>query len=406
MKKIFRQIFVLTAMAALVAACGKDSKPENSGSTEPEKPAEETKPTLTISADNAFTDNAANVTLTLSEAASKNVTVALKLDESSTLADANLTFSKSASIKKGETKAQVEVKFDAKDLAAGDYTAVIALDNATYVNFTKGDKVSIKATVEQKQEPEPQPGGSAKLLALDDPNLYSNFLFEDKKVELTNFTYEVRFYSTQWNTGGVSNRLCAFDNNDESKSVCLRISDQASGSGKLQVIGTGLTGNWVVDPVFETNKWYTISVVCDGTNMTVYYNGDQVGQHALSAGTTMTFERFELGMSWDDGSNWPNQQKFYGYIGDTRVWSVARSASEIKASLCEVDPHSAGLEAYWKFDEGQGHIFKDATGKGRDMDWSKTFYIHNGGSGKPATAYDGSAAVEGKWTSVDFGRCN
>ncbi|WP_420477421.1 hypothetical protein, partial [Noviherbaspirillum sp. ST9] len=46
--------------------------------------------------------------------------------------------------------------------------------------------------------------------------------------------------------------------------------------------------------------------------------------------------------------------------------------SEIKVGNCAVDPHLEGLVAYWKFNEGNGAIFKDATGHGYDMDWSKT----------------------------------
>ena len=30
------------------------------------------------------------------------------------------------------------------------------------------------------------------------------------------------------------------------------------------------------------------------------------------------------------------------------------------------------IQAYWKFNEGTGHVFKDATGHGFDMDWTNT----------------------------------
>ena len=32
--------------------------------------------------------------------------------------------------------------------------------------------------------------------------------------------------------------------------------------------------------------------------------------------------------------------------------------------MTQVSPKSVGLEAYWRFNEGQGNVFEDATGKG------------------------------------------
>ena len=49
------------------------------------------------------------------------------------------------------------------------------------------------------------------------------------------------------------------------------------------------------------------------------------------------------------------------------------SPSEIAGGLCGVDPQSDGLVGYWKFNEGEGHIFHDASGNGLDMDWKFWF---------------------------------
>ena len=50
-------------------------------------------------------------------------------------------------------------------------------------------------------------------------------------------------------------------------------------------------------------------------------------------------------------------------------------------NLCGVDSQSEGLVAYWKMNEGEGHIFKDATGHGYDMDWTNTAREINEGAG-------------------------
>jgi hypothetical protein len=40
--------------------------------------------------------------------------------------------------------------------------------------------------------------------------------------------------------------------------------------------------------------------------------------------------------------------------------------------LTLVSPKSVGLEAYWRFNEGQGNVFEDATGKGHTLTTSAT----------------------------------
>ena len=60
------------------------------------------------------------------------------------------------------------------------------------------------------------------------------------------------------------------------------------------------------------------------------------------------------------------------YIDYIRVWTVARSASEIKAGLCDVANNAEGLAAYWRFataDDIDGTWLLDRVGQ-NDIDWS------------------------------------
>lgn len=43
-----------------------------------------------------------------------------------------------------------------------------------------------------------------------------------------------------------------------------------------------------------------------------------------------------------------------------------RTEAQLKNNMNSVDPNSEGLLGYWKMDEGQGYVFKDATGHGND----------------------------------------
>ena len=42
---------------------------------------------------------------------------------------------------------------------------------------------------------------------------------------------------------------------------------------------------------------------------------------------------------------------------ECRLWSVARTQSQIKFNMYRVNPESEGLLAYWRFDEGEGCEF-------------------------------------------------
>lgn len=103
-------------------------------------------------------------------------------------------------------------------------------------------------------------------------------------------------------------------------------------------------------------------------------------------------------MSWE---SYPAKQYFNGRIAEIRVWDRALTASEIQLGLCGVDPQSEGLRAYWKMNEGEGHIFHDATGNGYDMDWSNTVR-DNTGSGA-LNSFDKSGEV--RWLDDDKNRC-
>ena len=47
-----------------------------------------------------------------------------------------------------------------------------------------------------------------------------------------------------------------------------------------------------------------------------------------------------------------------------RLWNVARTSTQLKNNVNNVDPKSEGLLGYWKMNEGHGYTFEDATGNG------------------------------------------
>lgn len=120
--------------------------------------------------------------------------------------------------------------------------------------------------------------------------------------------------------------------------------------------------------------WTHLAVVLDGTNATIYQDGQNVGSAALPAdfaGVDLTkyyngwrqVQFFSIGRSVD------NTRSFCGKMAEVRLWNRALSADEINAEnhFYTVDPDSEGLVAYWKLNEGEGTVFRDSTSNGNDL---------------------------------------
>ncbi len=231
-------------------------------------------------------------------------------------------------------------------------------------------------------------------LNVSNTNLYSNFIFpDDKKQELANFTYEIKFYSEQWHSIA---RLCSFTSKDEKRSSMLRFGEAGMDVNALQWVSPN--GSIVSSTRFSTERWYTVSLAYTGSQLTMYVDGVKDSEGA-GDGKPVDFQRFELGMSW---TGYRSSQYFRGRIAEVRVWNRALSSAELKMGLCGVDPESEGLVAYWKMNEGEGHIFKDATGHGFDMDWSNTTREVSEGQGLTPNL-DYSSAIA--WDSDDINKC-
>ncbi|MDE7126027.1 MAG: LamG domain-containing protein, partial [Muribaculaceae bacterium] len=204
-------------------------------------------------------------------------------------------------------------------------------------------------------------------LHISNTSLYSNFIFDDNQaIELGAFTYEIKCYSEAWHSIA---RLCSFTGKAEQRSSMLRFGEGGYPVNSLQWVAAPADGgNMVSNTLFAENRWYMISLVYDGKRCTMYVDGVKDVEKDAD-GEPVTFQRFELGMSW---AGYPASQWFRGRVAEVRVWDFARSAADIANTICSVDPNSEGLRAYWKMNEGEGSIFHDATGNGYDMDWKNT----------------------------------
>lgn len=146
----------------------------------------------------------------------------------------------------------------------------------------------------------------------------------------------------------------------------VRIGDEDRPRDQLQCVAPG--GNFPgpnVVPALPINEWVHIAIVYDATtNERIYYKD---GVKVYSDNATLGSFSLVSGKGCYIGKAWDDTRWLPGDISEVRIWNVQRSAEEIAKNPYEVDPHTPGLVAYWKFNEGTGSTIKDQTGNGNDI---------------------------------------
>ena len=128
--------------------------------------------------------------------------------------------------------------------------------------------------------------------------------------------------------------------------------------------------------LLQPNEWYHVAVVYDTEKKTAfmyvdgreqssiedYGTGEPINLGMQKPGDFM----FKIGHSYGEPDDMGRQLD--GEICEARIWNVARSQQEIFDNMYNIeDPtNTPGLQAYWKFNEGEGDIAKDYTEHGND----------------------------------------
>lgn len=129
------------------------------------------------------------------------------------------------------------------------------------------------------------------------------------------------------------------------------------------------------DKQLDDNTWYHVALTYDTENKkaVMYVDGqeqsriDDFGNGAainLGKQTRGRHHMFKIGHSYGEPEDYVRHLD--GEICEVRVWNVLRTQQEIWENMYGVDPQTPGLQAYWKFDEGEGDQVADRTGNGND----------------------------------------
>jgi hypothetical protein len=82
--------------------------------------------------------------------------------------------------------------------------------------------------------------------------------------------------------------------------------------------------------------------------MKIYVNGVEKASASVSGGIVKATRNVWIGSC----QAYPDR-RFDGKIEEVRIWTVARTAAEIKAAMnCELKGDEAGLAGYWNFNQG------------------------------------------------------
>jgi hypothetical protein len=110
----------------------------------------------------------------------------------------------------------------------------------------------------------------------------------------------------------------------------------------------------------QSNTWYHVAGVFDGSAIRVYVNGVQDGATMTSHNPKTGNTPLRLGARGNDMAT-----GFNGVIDEVRLWNVARTATQIAQNMNQrLTGNEAGLAAYWQCDEGAGLTANDLTPNG------------------------------------------
>lgn len=207
---------------------------------------------------------------------------------------------------------------------------------------------------------------SAPLFVNETPNLIADGFTESPET-YGEYTIEVRFQISNTN----ARNRAVFSNNLDSSldKILLRFEDPNSADPNhekhslVQIVGRN---SIYLNPTrsFKPNKWQHLALTCDGSSYRLYINGEPSGSIEIPGGPTTFSDVRWFSTAW-------GQCKIL--MSEARIWSVVRTELQIQNNMKIVSPNSPGLEAYWRFNEGEGTVFEDATGNGHTIKTSKKF---------------------------------
>lgn len=154
----------------------------------------------------------------------------------------------------------------------------------------------------------------------------------------------------------------------------VRAGDSGVDPAQIQVATEGSMNLTSSDLKLEAGRWYHLAVTFDSGSVKVYIDGvekcsGRAGSTKVNFGVAHSDESSGKPRCFWIGYSYTSDRYLDGAISEVRIWNKALTVDEINAPdhFYQVEPTSAGLVSYWKFDEGAGKTIKDQTSYGNDL---------------------------------------
>ena len=178
----------------------------------------------------------------------------------------------------------------------------------------------------------------------------------------------------KWNNQAL---FAAFAPAGKTGEIYTRFGDTTTEGNRLQAKNQDSQMN--TNMLFNTDTWYHLAFVNDGTKLTIYVNGVKDSEKTMKGIVT------NLGKNKSSFGNPDDRQYLVANVkvSELRFWTKAITPTQILNNMFNVNPESDGLEAYWRLDEGEGNEFRDYTGHGNlctsesDTRWIKNIIADN-----------------------------
>lgn len=149
-------------------------------------------------------------------------------------------------------------------------------------------------------------------------------------------------------------------------------------------VGPGKLRKHLYAPAIEAGRWYQYALVYNQNSYIMYLDCEEVARVNLTAeekavltAERCEFQAIEFNSSW--GTNYRRGNELHGRISNVVVWNYGLGKNRITQCYGGVDDdratnmYNSDWGAWWKFDEGAGHVIKQAGGRPfGDIDFSNT----------------------------------
>ena len=255
-------------------------------------------------------------------------------------------------------------------IKAGKISAepIVVSVKAFGADISKDDVYAVPVTISSVSGGVDVLGGSKKIVMLIDEIIVTSVPYVGRGNNIIySFPEEKAFhqFTLEWNINkdeydGKNCSQWVVGNSEKPNYLYTRFIKPKVGPNFLNFIinGTESKGTTNLTP----NKWYHLAFVSDGVNITLYVNGVQVTRVPyLHPGQPMMIKDLYFGNHMRNVT-----AAVDGYVSELRLWSVARSASEVLNNIYRVNPNTEGLEVYWKANDSDGQTIKDHSPNKRD----------------------------------------